>query len=92
MADIREQPNDMRTKAPSGGRQNSLFLIDEGFMVLMRLRLGLLVNDLASIFCISSTTRCRLLNKWIDVDVNLNFLIMCIKTCSASKYAKPFQI
>jgi hypothetical protein len=72
MTDVREQ-----SKTPSGGRPNSLRLIDEFFMVLMRLRLGLLVDDLAARFCISSTACSRLLNKWIDyLDVKLNFLIM----------------
>ncbi|XP_060598702.1 uncharacterized protein LOC132752398 [Ruditapes philippinarum] len=72
MTDVRKQ-----SKTASGGRPNSLRLIDEFFMFLMRLRLGLLVDDLAARFCISSNACSRLLNKWIDyLDVKLNFLIM----------------
>lgn len=47
------------------GRKRKLALVDEFFSVLMRLRLGLLVEDVADRFQISSTTMSRLFNTWI---------------------------
>ncbi|XP_014782225.1 uncharacterized protein LOC106877736 [Octopus bimaculoides] len=58
-------------------RPRQFRLIDEFFLVLMRLRLGLLLEDLAYRFCISTTTCGIIFNKWIDyLDVQLSFLVM----------------
>lgn len=60
-----------------GGRPRTLRIIDEFFMVLVRLRLGLLLEDLAFRFCVSATTCGEIFNKWIDyLDQKLSFLIM----------------
>ncbi|XP_069129552.1 uncharacterized protein [Argopecten irradians] len=61
----------------TSGRPRSLRLIDEFLIVLMRLRLGLLLEDLAARFCISVTTCGDVFNQWIDyLDSQLSFLIM----------------
>lgn len=58
------------------GRPKSLRLVDEFFMVLMRLRLGLLLEDLSVRFNISVTTCSAIFNRWIDyLDKSLNFLV-----------------
>lgn len=60
-----------------GGRPRSLCLIDEFFLVLMRLRLKLILEDLAFQFCISSSTCGEIFNKWIDyLEPKLSFLLM----------------
>ncbi|XP_045202653.2 uncharacterized protein LOC123556117 [Mercenaria mercenaria] len=81
--EIKEDANEKTSTQSSGyscsfgGRPRTLRLIDEFFMTLMRLRLGLLVEDLANRFCISSTACGRVLNTWIDyLDSKLDFLIM----------------
>ena len=48
------------------GRKSILFLHDQLFMVLMRLRLGLLERDLAFRFGESESTISRLFQKWIN--------------------------
>ncbi|XP_046556080.1 uncharacterized protein LOC124265345 [Haliotis rubra] len=59
-----------------GGRPHALRQIDEFFMILMRLRLGLLLDDLAYRFRISRATCGRLCNKWFDyLYVQLSFLV-----------------
>ncbi|WAR24139.1 ALPL-like protein [Mya arenaria] len=88
MGDMQEKPQ-TRCRKSSGGRPRALRLIDEFFMVLMRLRLGLLVADLAARFCISQAACSRLLNKWIDyLDMKLDFLIMW-PSKSAVKFNMP---
>ena len=47
------------------GRKRKLALIDEFFAVLMRLRFGLLLEDVADRFGISSTTMSRLFITWV---------------------------
>ncbi|XP_053382032.1 uncharacterized protein LOC123553248 [Mercenaria mercenaria] len=58
------------------GRPRQLRVIDEFFLVLMRLRMGLLVEDLAARFHISKSTCSVVINKWIDyLSVKLDFLL-----------------
>ena len=47
------------------GRKRNLALIDEFFAVLMHLRLGLLLENVADRFRISSTTMSRLFITWV---------------------------
>ena len=64
-------------KETENGRPRSLRLIDEFFMVLMRLRLGLLLEDLSDRFNISTSTCSAIFNQWIDyLDTELEFLVM----------------
>lgn len=63
-------------KKSETGRPRSLRLVDEFFMVLMRLRLGLLLDDLADRFRIGTSTCSNIFNRWIDyLDVQLSFLV-----------------
>lgn len=48
------------------GRPRSLRLIDEFFMVLLRLRLGLLLEDLSFRFKVSKATCSNIVNEWIS--------------------------
>lgn len=73
-ADIDEQTG---RKANDTGRPRSLRQIDEFFLVLMRLRLGLLLEDLADRFHIGTSTCSLIFNRWVDyLDVQLSFLVM----------------
>lgn len=75
--ELEEVPSEPRDRNPNGGRPKALRPIDEFFMVLMRLRLGLLENDLADRFCISSSLCGKLFNDWIDyLDMKLDQLII----------------
>ena len=67
--------DDQQLKGKSkGGRPSSL--VDEFFLVLLRLHLGLLLEDLAARFRISLSTCGRIFNKWVDyLDVQLSFLV-----------------
>ena len=57
MSDASEKTKRNASNSNSGtGRPRSLRLIDEFFMVLMRLRLGLLLGDLGDRFSISKST------------------------------------
>ena len=65
-----------RKGAGNNGRPRALRLVDEVFLVLMRLRLGLLLEDLADRFHISKATCSVTVSKWIDyLHVKLSFLI-----------------
>lgn len=58
------------------GRPRSLRVIDEFFLVMMRLRLGLLLEDLADRFRVSVSLTSSIFNKWIDyLDEHLDFLV-----------------
>ena len=58
------------------GRPRSLRVVDEFVMVLMRVRLGLLLEDLADRFKIGTSTCSQIFNYWIDyLDVQLSFLV-----------------
>ena len=58
------------------GRPRSLRLIDEFFLVLMRLRLGLLLEDLANRFKVSKATCSLIVNEWLGyLAVKLSSLI-----------------
>lgn len=60
----------------TSGRPKSLRLIDEFFMVLMRLRLGLLLEDLSVRFHVSVGTCSTIFNRWLDyLDKTLSFLV-----------------
>jgi hypothetical protein len=59
------------------GRPRRLRIIDEFFLVLMRLRLGLLLEDLADRFHVSVSTCSNIFNAWVDfLHVQLQPLIM----------------
>ncbi|XP_062609017.1 uncharacterized protein LOC134270785 [Saccostrea cucullata] len=59
------------------GRPRRLRIIDEFFLVLLRLRLGLLLEDLANRFNVSVSTCSKIFNLWIDfLFVQLQPLIM----------------
>lgn len=59
------------------GRPRRLRIIDEFFLVLMRLRLGLLLEDLSDRFNVSVSTCSNIFNLWIDfLFVQLQPLIM----------------
>uniref|UniRef100_A0A2C9JCP7 THAP-type domain-containing protein n=1 Tax=Biomphalaria glabrata TaxID=6526 RepID=A0A2C9JCP7_BIOGL len=58
------------------GRKNILRPVDQFFMTLMRLRLGLVLGDLSFRFSISTPTCSRIINRWIDIMYeHLSFLI-----------------
>lgn len=53
-------------KAENSGRPHSLCLMDEVILVLMRLRVGLLEEDLADRFCVSVSTVSRIFIFWVE--------------------------
>ena len=68
--------NDVKQKP---GPQRKMRLLDEFLLVFMRLRLGLLEQDLAQTqrFCVSVSTVSRVLMTWYNVPaVNLKHLIV----------------
>lgn len=76
MSDASEKNKRNASNSNSGtGRPRSLRLIDEFFIVLMRLRLGLLLGDLADRFFISKSTCGVICEKWIEyLHLKLAFL------------------
>ncbi|ESO88648.1 hypothetical protein LOTGIDRAFT_125704 [Lottia gigantea] len=76
MGDASEKTKQNNSSSSSGtGRPRSLRLIDEFFMVLMRLRLGLLLGDLADRFFVSKSTCGVICEKWIEyLHLKLSFL------------------
>ena len=64
MEDAEEQTQ-RKGMSHSKGRPRALRLIDEFFLVLIRLRLGLLLDDLAQRFHISKATCSNITNQWI---------------------------
>ena len=74
-SECNDNPRD-RTYSESGGRPRRLRLIDEFFLVLMRLRLGLLLEDLADRFFIAKSTCGNIVDKWLDyLHVKFSFLV-----------------
>lgn len=73
-----DEMNDMYENAEKDGqmgRPRVLRKIDEFFLVLIRLRLGLLIEDLSQRFHISKSTCGDIINKWITyLSVKLSFL------------------
>ena len=66
--------NDVKRKP---GPQRKMRLLDEFLLVFMRLRLGLLEQDLAQRFCVSVSTVSRVLITWYNVlAANLKHLIV----------------
>lgn len=66
--------NDVKQKP---GPQRKMRLLDEFLLVFMRLRLGLLEQDLAQRFCVSVSTVSRVLITWYNVlAANLKHLIV----------------
>ena len=66
--------NDVKQKP---GPQRKMRLLDEFLLVFMRLRLGLLEQDLAQRFCVSFSTVSRVLTTWYNVlAANLKHLII----------------
>lgn len=71
-----ESNDRQRTHSESGGRPRRLRPIDEFFLVLMRLRLGLLLEDLADRFFIAKSTCGNIVDKWLDyLHVKFSFLV-----------------
>ena len=54
---------------------SKLYLENELFLVLIRLRLGQILEDLAARFKIHSSVASRVFQKWLDMFVRLSLLI-----------------
>ena len=84
------------TTLPSSkpGRKRKLALIDELFAVLMRLRLGLLLEDVADRFGVSPATMSRLFIKWVVFlakELSTAFS-MAVQRISAEACQQGFQL
>ncbi|XP_052791238.1 uncharacterized protein LOC128225206 [Mya arenaria] len=75
-AEVRTSRRKLNYKDSDGGRPRTLSVLDEFFMVLMRLRLGLLFEDLGTRFCISTSQCSDIDERWINyLHVQLSFLV-----------------
>lgn len=95
MADAEELTQRNGTSGKKG-RPRSLRLIDEFFLVLIRLRLGLLLEDLAQRFHISKATCSNITTQWITyLSVKLSFLTVwpsrsTIKETMPNKFRRKY--
>lgn len=81
--------NDVKQKP---GPQRKMRLVAEFLLVFMRLRLGLLEQNLAQRFCVSVSTVLRVLITWYNVlAVHLKHLIVAKQRSHCSQYARMFQ-
>lgn len=75
-AEYQTRRSESSSSETNKGRPRSLRLIDEFFLVLMRLRLGLLLDDLKQRFHISKSTCSNITNNWMRyLSVKLEFLL-----------------
>lgn len=95
-AEVRTSRRKLNYQSKSGGRPRTLGVLTEFFMVLMRLRLGLLIEDLSFRFCISSSQCSDIIDRWINyLCVQLSFLIQwtprsVIKTNMPQSFKQKF--
>ena len=75
-AEARTSSRKLDYSSSSGGRPRTLSVVNEFFMVLLRLRLGLLLEDLSFRFCISTSQCSEIIERWINyLVIQLSFLV-----------------